>query len=240
MILETLEHLKNERPTWCHLLFYFISYVLSMFRTLIYPSSGACDCVDELPHRSFCRLQPAKRTPPKTSRAKISNTQRTENKTTDVVIHQHSRKLLTMDRLMSETCWAHKKWNKIASDIKLVFHSSTITMMHGAINIKDIFPLPSMMWRSLRTLAAQPGTANSSLYYEICLLLSNQLLQSIKLVPTRQTPSFSYENYLLHLRLNSRRNGESSDFDDDEVNTILCVLETCCLCLLQVGCIERS
>ena len=36
----------------------------------------------------------------------ISNTQRTENKTTDVVIQQHSRKLLKMDILMSETCWA--------------------------------------------------------------------------------------------------------------------------------------
>ena len=46
------------------------------------------------------------------------------------------RKLLMMDILMSETCWAHKKWNKIASDIKLVFHSSTITMMHVPINIK--------------------------------------------------------------------------------------------------------
>ena len=55
---------------------------------------------------------------------------------TDVVIHQHSRELLMMDILMSETCWAHKKWNKIASDIKLVFHSSTITMMHGPINIR--------------------------------------------------------------------------------------------------------
>jgi len=55
----------------------------------------------------------------------ISNTQRTENNTTDVVIQQHSRKLLMMDILMSETCWAHKKWNKIASDIKLVFCSST-------------------------------------------------------------------------------------------------------------------
>ena len=33
----------------------------------------------------------------------ISNTQRTENKTTDAVIQQHSRKLL-MDILMSETC----------------------------------------------------------------------------------------------------------------------------------------
>ena len=48
-----------------------------------------------------------------------------ENKTTDVVIHQHSRKLLKIDILMSETCWAHNKWNKIASVIKLVFHSST-------------------------------------------------------------------------------------------------------------------
>ena len=70
-------------------------------------------------------LQPATRTPPNTSRNKSSNTQRTENKTTDVIIHQHSRKLLKMDILMSETCWAHNKWNKIASDIKLVFHSST-------------------------------------------------------------------------------------------------------------------
>ena len=47
---------------------------------------------------------------------------------TDVVIHQHSRKLLKMDKWMSETCWAHNKWNKIASVIKLVFHSSAIDM----------------------------------------------------------------------------------------------------------------
>ena len=71
---------------------------------------------------SFCRLiQPAKRTPLNTSCNQSSNTQRTENKTTDVVIHQHSRKLPKMDILMSETWWAHNKWNKIASDIKLVF-----------------------------------------------------------------------------------------------------------------------
>ena len=100
-----------------------------MFRTLIYPSSGACDCSFELPHLSYCswfdvcwsfgvvglewypycRLQ---------------------------VIQQSSRKLLMMDILMSETCWAHKKWNKIVSDIKLAFYSSTITMMHGPINIR--------------------------------------------------------------------------------------------------------
>jgi len=64
------------------------------------------------------------------------NTQRTEKKTTDVVIQQHSRKLLMIDILMSETCWVHKKWNKIESDIKLVFYSSAIKMMHGPINIR--------------------------------------------------------------------------------------------------------
>ena len=66
-------------------------------------------------------------------------TQRTENKTTDVVIHQHSRRLLKMDILMSEACWAHNNWNKITSDIKLVFHSSTNAMMHFAINIRFVF-----------------------------------------------------------------------------------------------------
>jgi len=138
-----ISQLKNKRPTWCHLLFYFTSYVLNMFRILIYPSSGACDCAVELPHRSVCsrfvvcwrfgvagfewcpgcRLQPATRT-------------RTENTTTDVLIQQQSRKLLMMDILMSETCWVHKKWNKIASGIKLVFYSTAITMMHGPINIR--------------------------------------------------------------------------------------------------------
>jgi len=46
--------LKNKRPTWCHLLFFFTSYVLNMFRILIYPSSGACDYSVELPHLPYC------------------------------------------------------------------------------------------------------------------------------------------------------------------------------------------
>jgi len=65
-----------------------------------------------------------------------SNTHRTKNNTTSVVIQQNSRTLLMMDILMSETCWARKKWNKIASDIKLVFYSSTVTMMHCPIRIR--------------------------------------------------------------------------------------------------------
>ena len=53
-VLNKFFYLTNENTTWCHLLFYFTYYALNMFRTLIYPSSGACDCVDELPHRSSC------------------------------------------------------------------------------------------------------------------------------------------------------------------------------------------
>jgi len=89
-----------------------------MFRTLIYPSSGACDCAVELPHRSFfSRLivcwrfgaagfeaEACNTDSTQTQPHQISNTQLTENKTTDVVIQQHSRKLLMMDVLMSETC----------------------------------------------------------------------------------------------------------------------------------------
>ena len=49
-------------------------------------------------------------------------------------------------------CWAHNKWNKIASDIKLVFHSSTIAMMHGPIYIRlqrfsDLVILHTYLWR---------------------------------------------------------------------------------------------
>jgi len=102
----------------------------SAFKGLIYPSSGACDCVVELPHRSSCsdfavcwRLCAAGFGWCSFSRLnhnccasacntgttqnqphQISNTQRAENKTTDVVIQQHIGKLLLKDILMSETC----------------------------------------------------------------------------------------------------------------------------------------
>ena len=124
-----------------------------MFRTLIYPSSGACDYSVELPHWSYCswfdvcwsfgavglewypycRLQPA-------------------------------------TRIMSETCWAHKKWNKIASDIKLVFYSSTITMMHGPINIRS--------WVCICSLREPASNAHGP-YYHLCRkLLMMDILMS--------------------------------------------------------------
>jgi len=120
---EDLIHL----PVWP---FYFTSYVLNMFRTLKYPSSVACDFAVELPHRLFssrfvvcwrfgaaadCRLKAEPQLvvlQPSTCSLQphqSSKTQRTEKKTTDVVIQQQSRKLPITDILMSETCSAHKK-----------------------------------------------------------------------------------------------------------------------------------
>ena len=46
VIVET----KDQLDVICY--FYFTSYALNMFRTLIYPPSGAYDYSVELPHRS--------------------------------------------------------------------------------------------------------------------------------------------------------------------------------------------
>ena len=64
--------------------------------------------------------------------------------TTDVVIQQQSRKLLMTDRLMSEKCWAHKKWNKIPNDIKLVFHSSSKYILLCLSETRDSFVFLSL------------------------------------------------------------------------------------------------
>ena len=118
--------------------FYFTFSMFNMFRTLIHPSSGACDFSIVSPHgrvleflcgwvavvsvlqAEACNTDTTPTQPPHRN----SNPHRTMNNMTNVVIQQNSRKLRMMDILMSETCWAHKTWNKIASDIKLVFYSS--------------------------------------------------------------------------------------------------------------------
>jgi len=87
-----------------------------------------------------------------------SPTHRTKKKTTDVVIQQNSRKLLMMDILMSETCWAHKKWNKIASDIKLVLYSST--MEYTSLELGLVTRIQPLHWKrflvlcNIRTVAS--------------------------------------------------------------------------------------
>ena len=87
-------------------------------------------CICRFARASACNMDTTPTQPHRNS-----YTRRTKNNTTNVVIQQNSRKLQMMDILMSETCWAHKKWNKVASDIKLVLYSSTITKLHGPINI---------------------------------------------------------------------------------------------------------
>ena len=103
--------------------FYFTSSMLNMFRTLIHPSSGACDFSIVSPHwlcvlASMCvgvsvwlgwggirvagfnlphGYHPNPATP------KLQHTSKQEH-TTNVVIQYKSRKLLMMDVLMSETC----------------------------------------------------------------------------------------------------------------------------------------
>ena len=182
-------------------LFYFTSYVLNMFQTSIYPSSGASDYPVELPHWSYCswydvcwsfsvvglEWYPCCASACNTDTTPTqphwnSNTHRTKNNTTNVVIQQDSRKLLMMDRLMSETCSAHKKWNKIASDIKLVFYSSTIAMMHGPINIKKnclsvsscLFTLNSFITLTLNVVKAWGQKLLTTTHYQSyqCMLFS--------------------------------------------------------------------
>ena len=96
----------------------FTSYVLNMFRTLIYPSSGACDCAVELPHWSYCswfdvcwsfgvvgmEWYPCCRLKHSCRLKLCFNTHRTKNNTINVAIQQNSRQLLLMDILMFETC----------------------------------------------------------------------------------------------------------------------------------------
>ena len=128
------------------------------------------------------RLQPATRIPLQPNHNETnSNTHRTKNNTTNVVIQQNSRKLLMMDILMSETCWAHKKRNKIANDIKLVSYSSTITMMHGPINI--------------RFLESWPGSWNKMIFVFLMVLWPLRYLYFITCIT-----AFSLKKTLLALQ----------------------------------------
>ena len=124
------------------ILFHFL-YVLNMFRAFIYPSSGACDySVVSVLQASACNTD----TTP-TQLHLNSNTHRTKNNTTNVIIQQNSRKLLKMDIWMSETCWAHKKWNKIASDMKLFFYSLTMCiMLANNVDVTILMTVYLRMW----------------------------------------------------------------------------------------------
>ena len=83
-----------------------------MFRALICPSSGVCDCVVEPPHWLYCSwIAVCWSWGADTTLAephRTSNTQQSKN-TANVLVQQHSRKLLKMDILMPETWSVSKK-----------------------------------------------------------------------------------------------------------------------------------
>jgi len=92
-----------------------------------------------------------------------SNTHRTKNNTTNVIIQQNGRKLLMMDILMSETRWAHKKWNKITSDIELVFYSSK----------EPLFKLKSALQFNKQNISTLPTkkSSNHISFFSLALFL---------------------------------------------------------------------
>jgi len=120
---------ENKRPTWCHLLFLFhflcaqhvsdinISIIRSLrlfcwITTLVVRSW--CFGVVGLAWYLCCWLQLQ-------------------------VIQQNSRKLLMIDLLMSETCWAHKKWNKNSKwhQVGLLFSTTmSINLQTMSINLQ--------------------------------------------------------------------------------------------------------
>ena len=115
--------IKNQLDVTCY--FYFTYYLLNMFRTSICPSSGACDCVDGLPHRlssslfvvcwgllrmMFGGVRFAGGNPSTQSQAPEDR-------------HINVRNMLT-----------NNKWNKNNKWHQVGFNSSPITMMHGPIN----------------------------------------------------------------------------------------------------------
>ena len=57
-IILIVEELKTNLMSL--VIFISLIFLLNMFRTLICPSSGACDCVDGLPHRLSCSVKIAR------------------------------------------------------------------------------------------------------------------------------------------------------------------------------------
>ena len=75
-------------------------YIHGIHQTKSFVSKGVtCNL-----QRAICNVQACNTDTTQTQLHQISNTQRNENKTTNVVIQRHSRKLLMIDILMFETC----------------------------------------------------------------------------------------------------------------------------------------
>ena len=127
-----------------------------MFQALICPSSGVCKYVVELPISLISFLVCCVLTKPRT-------------KSANVVVQQHSRKLVNMGVLMPETCWISKKKNKNSKWHLVGFLFFSYHKMHGPINIRFIF------WKRLNVCrrALLIVIANAS-------LIDNRLLHSLR------------------------------------------------------------
>ena len=87
--------------------------------------------------------------------------------------------------LMCSTCWAHKKWNKIASDIKLVFYSSSnVTTLRLLISSRKPNYINSKqeMWEAM--------TCRSSICFRIYL----PTLKNFHSFSRPPTPHSRYQN----------------------------------------------
>jgi len=136
------------------IMLYFTS-MLSMFRTLIHPSSGAATFLlyHHIDCSSFCvwwsfgvaglGWYPCGRMKhslphgyhPNPATPKLHHTQK-EEQTTNVVIQQKSRSSWWWINVRNMLSIEEVKYNLINCDIKLVPYSSTITTMHGPIYIR--------------------------------------------------------------------------------------------------------
>jgi len=99
-------YLNKGRPTWWYLL-YYVNLLLNMFRKLIHPSSGAWDYL-------------------------VRYITPTRLKSAQYSLHNNApstRKLLKMDVLTSETCWA-VNWHNKVSVIKLVYLYSNYSIIY--------------------------------------------------------------------------------------------------------------
>jgi len=77
----------------------------------------------------------------------------------------HSREFLMMGIVMPETFWAHKKWNKIASNIKLVFlffsyHNDARSNKHRILNSHSL----SISFSSILSTLLPPFYPSSQVY----------------------------------------------------------------------------
>ena len=131
------------------LLFHYL--LLNMFRMLIHSSSGACDLFDALLHGLYCSGSMCVGVTVwfgwggVVSGCKLKHFSN-QNNTTHEITHQISRKLLRMDVLTSETCWAVNK-----EIIKQV--TSSWSLLFKLVVVPEFRHADGQTWRNINVFA---------------------------------------------------------------------------------------